>query len=82
MKPRWLPVIERQPDEQVVVIIGQDNLQGGTTNFAGWRVGERWNSFDPRRGVVEDCGMRATDFWLPLPSWPAGSDVMDGGYPA
>ena len=35
MTPTWIPVIEKQPDERVTVIVGQDNLQGGTTNFAG-----------------------------------------------
>ena len=82
MSPTWTPVIEKQPDERVTVIIGQDNLQGGTTNFAGWRVGNKWFSYDPQRGLMDHRGMRTTDFWLALPEWPAGCGAMKGGYPA
>ncbi len=79
---RWIPVVEELPHDRVVVIVGQDNLNGGTRNFAAWRDGEEWLYCDPATEKVERERVRATDFWLALPEWPAGSGVVCGGYPA
>lgn len=79
----WIPVSEKRPADKVVVIVGQDAPQiGSTTNFAGWLVNGKWFSFAPNEGLRDRGEMRATDWWLPIPEWPAGSGVVNGGWPA
>jgi hypothetical protein len=82
IRSRWNTVVEELPPDRVVVIVGQDNLNGGTRNFSAWRDGEEWVYCDPTTEQIERERVRATDFWLTLPEWPAGSGAVCDGYPA
>lgn len=89
---RWIPVVEQQPGERVVVIVGQDSIRGGFRSFAGWIEGDCWYSYLPNPyaecdpgcpALVAEMGdVRATDFWLPIPTEHPQHNVVDGGYPA
>lgn len=83
----WIPIVERAPEDMVPVIVGQ-----GCRTFAGWIHEGCWYSaspMDPRLtmfgdpGIVAEMGdVRATDFWLAIPSEPPALNAVEGGYPA
>lgn len=86
---RWIPVSDRMPEDGQQVVVGRagrnftailrtnyDSLFA--TNAKTWLelvVDFRGTSF-----MVHD--VRATDFWLPVPSESPGDNAMDGGWPA
>lgn len=82
-KHDWIPVAESLPPKHATVIA----FCGGRI-FAGWLAGAEtsaplWWSFCPTGGLTRMGDMRATDFWLALPEYPADfGAVRTISYPA
>ncbi len=72
---RWIPIVEQSPPEKKVVVVCETHHGGVDKIYAGWLAGEQWFSFDPESGLGRR-DIRATDFWLSLPEWPAGGNVV------
>ena len=87
----WIPIVERAPEDMVPVIVCQGASWRYRT-FAGWIYAGCWYSASPINplltmfgdpGIVAEMGdVRATDFWLAIPTEHPQHNVVNGGYPA
>lgn len=87
---RWIPLVERSPDDRQIVIVGRDDHKGRSRNFpAIYTTNEddgspAWVELaidEHRDATLSIHDVRATDFWLPLPAEPPGFNCVDGGWP-
>ena len=89
----WIPIVERAPADWQEVIVSSIDEHGDLYNFpATYDPGfedydPRWMSLicNDRLGsgwVPAADDVRATDFWLAIPTEHPQHNVVNGGYPA
>lgn len=87
----WIPVCEQMPPEGETVIVCQTGIEDTPCIFAGWiqtitfgdATTTRWFRFDSKERCLCLMGdVRATDFWLTLPTCPPDFGAVRVIYPA